>query len=235
MRVSNDHLIVRARERFVLQDYYGAIHLLEEVVNSGRAFADVLHLLGLSYALVGQHERALSYFDRALELNDRYFEAHVHRGIVLIEMGRRAEAEEAFRNAASSNETSVNGFPWNVAAKLANQHAALGDVYTQAGALDQAIREYRRAIELGPTFADLRYRLARLLLETGRTLEAREELERVVDERPTFLDARAALGLSKYLSGDAAGAEEIWTEILNQRPDHPRVGAYLSMMERGTE
>ena len=30
-----DHLIARARERFVLQDYYGAIHLLEEVVTSG--------------------------------------------------------------------------------------------------------------------------------------------------------------------------------------------------------
>ena len=39
-------LLARARERFVVQDYYGAVHLLESVVDSGRAFADVHHLLG---------------------------------------------------------------------------------------------------------------------------------------------------------------------------------------------
>ena len=135
MRVSSDHIIARARERFVLQDYYGAIHLLEEVVNSGRAFADAFHLLGLSYALVGQHERALEHFERALEQNARYFEAHIHRGIVLTELGRQAEAEESFRKAATSNPSSVNGFPWHVAAQLANHHAALGQAYAQAGAV----------------------------------------------------------------------------------------------------
>ena len=54
------------------------------------------------------------------------------------------------------------------------------------GRADDAIREYQRAITLGPTFADLRYRLARLLLESGRTLEAREVLEQVVRDRPGF-------------------------------------------------
>jgi tetratricopeptide (TPR) repeat protein len=103
-----------------------------------------------------------------------------------------------------------------------------------AGALIEAIREYQRATTLGPSFADLRYRLARLFLEVGRTLEARDELERVVRERPQFVDAQAALGLARYLSGDAAGAEEIWNECLNIRPENPRVEAYLAMMERGT-
>lgn len=234
MRVSADHQINRARERFALHDYYGAIHLLEEVASSGRVFADVLHLLGLSYSLVGQPEKALDYFDRALGLNPRYFEALVHRGIVLNELGRRGEADEAFRRASTANPESADGLPWNVVAQLANQHAELGQMYAQAGALNDAIREYQRAITLGPTFADLRYRLARLMLETGRTLEARDELERVVRERPHFLDAQAALGLARYLSGDAAGAEEIWNECLNLRPENPRVEAYLAMMERGT-
>jgi tetratricopeptide (TPR) repeat protein len=153
---------------------------------------------------------------------------------VLNELGRRGEADEAFRQASTANPQAVDGLPWNVAAQLANQHAELGQMYAQAGALNDAIREYQRAITLGPTFADLRYRLARLMLETGRTLEAREELERVVRERPHFLDAQAALGLARYLSGDAQGAEDIWNECLNLRPENPRVEAYLAMMERGT-
>jgi len=41
MAGQTDLLLARARERFVVQDYYGAVHLLESVVDSGRAFADV--------------------------------------------------------------------------------------------------------------------------------------------------------------------------------------------------
>jgi tetratricopeptide (TPR) repeat protein len=77
-----------------------------------------------------------------------------------------------------------------VAAQLANQHAALGNIYAQAGALNEAIREYERATLLGPTFVDLRYRLARLLLEGGRTLEARDQLEKVVKDRPSLWTPR---------------------------------------------
>src|SRR6266705_1725603 len=100
MDVSPEHLVEQARERFQLQDYYGAIHLLEEVVTTGRAFADAHHMLGLSYSLVGQPEQALAQLDRALALNPHYVEALVHRAIVLNELGREAEADAAFRRAA---------------------------------------------------------------------------------------------------------------------------------------
>ena len=42
MRVSDEPLINQARDRFALQDYYGAVHLLTEIVESGRSFADTL-------------------------------------------------------------------------------------------------------------------------------------------------------------------------------------------------
>jgi hypothetical protein len=76
-------LLARARERFVVQDYYGAVHLLESVVDSGRAFADVHHLMGVSLSLLGQAQRALGELERAMELNPRYLEALIHRGVVL--------------------------------------------------------------------------------------------------------------------------------------------------------
>src|SRR5574341_1758458 len=82
MDVSPERLVEQANERFQLQDYYGAIHLLEEVVATGRAFADAHHLLGLSYSLAGQAEKALGELDRALELNPHYVEALIHRALV---------------------------------------------------------------------------------------------------------------------------------------------------------
>lgn len=233
MKSSTDQLVARAQERFVLQDYYGAVHLLEEVAASGHAFADAYHLLGVSLSLLGQLERALREFDRALALNPRYLEALIHRGLVLNELGRGDDAEESFRRAALADTGRVHGFPAPVAAQLANRHAELAQAYSEVGALEQSVEQYRRALELGPAFHDLRYRLARVLIEAGRALEAREELELVVAARPTFVDAAAALGLARYLSGDAAGAREVWRATVAQRPDSARAEAYLNMVGRG--
>lgn len=232
MEVSGEHMLEQARERFALQDYYGAAQLLDELLSRGRAFADVHHLLGLSLSLLGHHERAIDQFDAALAINPRYIEAHIHRGLVLNEMGQGEEAETSFRRAAVQSADGTQGFPRQVSARLANQHAALGEAYAEAGAQTEAIGQYRTAVALGPGFHDLRYRLARLLLEGGHSLEAREELERIVAGNPDFLDAQAALGLARYLSGDAAGAREVWDACLARRPGHARVTAYLSMAGR---
>ena len=232
MAAQTERVLTRARERFAVQDYYGTVHLLEEIVAGGRAFADVHHLLGVSLSLLGHRERALAEFDRALQLNPRYLEALIHQGLVLQEMGRETQAEDSFRRAAASIAPSSDGLPAPVAARLANQHAELADAYAEAGALDRPVEQYRRALELGPTFVDLRYRMARLLLEAGRSLEAREALEEVLRARPNFVDACAALGLAHYLSGDALGARDIWKGCLKRRPENARVEAYLAMLGR---
>ncbi len=225
-------LLARARERFVVQDYYGAVHLLESVVDSGRSFADVHHLLGVSLSLLGQAERALSELGRALELNPRYVEALIHRGLVLNELGRTDEAQESFGRAAENLAQPKAGLPGPIAAQLANRHAELGESYAAAGALSRAIEQYESALELGPEFHDLRYRMARLLLEAGRPLEAREALEQVARARPGFVDAEATLGLAHYLSGDAAGARSVWQRCLARRPENAKVEAYLAMLSR---
>jgi tetratricopeptide (TPR) repeat protein len=232
MDTSPEHLVAQAGERFQLQDYYGAIHLLEEVVATGRAFADAHHLLGLSYSLVGQPEQALAQLDRALQLNPRYVEALIHRGLVLNELGREEEAGASLRRASQIGGEMRHGFPAHVAAKLANQHAALGDAYGDAGGLEAAIAQYQAALVLGPGFHDLRYKLGRLMLEAGRVLEAREQFETIVRERPTYLDAAAMLGLACYLSGDGLAAREVWTICRERRPEDPRVEAYLAMIDR---
>src|SRR4026209_351045 len=94
-----ERLLGRARDRFAVQDYYGAIYLLEEIVASGRAFADVHHLIGVSLSLPGRSEEELTHSRPARQLTPRYLEALIHQGLVLSELGRGAESEEAFRRA----------------------------------------------------------------------------------------------------------------------------------------
>src|SRR5207237_9356579 len=88
------------------------------------------------------------------------------------------------------------GFHGPMAANLANQHAALGEAYLEAGGLNEAIAQYEAALALGPAFHDLRYKLGRLLLEAGRALDAHEQFQRIVRERPSFLDAAAMPGVA---------------------------------------
>lgn len=233
MDISPHRLLDRAKERFELGDYFGSVHLLEDLIESGRAFADAHQLLGLAYHMVGRSELALDAFDRALELNPRYVEAHIHRGIVLGDLGRGKEAEDAFADARDYGGVDRAGVQAHYASKLANMHADLGEAYVQAGALSRAIEQFQAALQLGPTYHDLRYRLGQLLLESGRSLEAREELQRVVDARPDSTEVNLAFGLACYVSGDAASARDIWEGLANADPADVRANAYLAMLARG--
>ncbi|MBI1968032.1 MAG: tetratricopeptide repeat protein [Gemmatimonadetes bacterium] len=232
MDITPEHLVAQARERFQLQDYYGAIHLLEEVTGSGRAFADAHHLLGLSYSMAGQAEKALAELDRALALNPHYVEALIHRALVLNTLGREDEAAAALRRASEISSDSRRGFPTHVASRLANQHAALGEAYAEAGGLTEAIQQFQAALALGPDFHDLRYKLGRLLLEAGRALDAREQFDVIVRARPNYLDAAAMLGLACFLAGDGLAARQVWKECRERRPEDPRVEAYLALLDR---
>src|SRR3989440_831337 len=232
MDVSPERLVEQANERFQLQDYYGAIHLLEEVIATGRAFADAHHLLGLSYSLAGQPDKALEQLDRALALNPNYIEALIHRALVLNELGREEEANAVLRRAKQIGSERRAGLPGHMAAKLANQHAALGQAYLEAGGLNEALAQYEAALALGPAFHDLRYKLGRLLLEAGRALEAHEHFQTIVRERPAYLDAAAMLGLACYLAGDGLAARAGWEQLKARRPEDPRVEAYLALLSR---
>lgn len=232
MEVSAEGLYSAARERFANRDYYGALLCLEEVVAAGREYADVFHLRGLCYSMLDRPLDALAEFDHALTLNPRYVEAHLHRGILLNQLGRHTEAGVAFEVAAAVGGPAVAGLSAPIAARLANEHARLGDMYAEAGALLEAVGEYRRAVELGPGYHDLRLRLARLLVQAGNPLQAREELERILGARPEWIEARIQLGLSRYLAGDVAGAREVWRACLADQPGHELVRAYLAMADR---
>jgi len=232
MDVSTRGILEVARQRFANRDYYGALLSVEEIAGSGRDYADVHHLRGLCFSLLDRPDEALVEFDRALALNPRYLEALLHRGLTLNQLGRAEEAAEAFAQASAAEGPPVAGLSAPVAARLANEHARLGELYAEARALNEAIREYRRATELGPNFHDLRVRLARLLLEAGNPLQAREELGVVLAARPDMIEARVQLGMARYLAGDTAGARDTWRACREARPDIERVTAYLAMVER---
>ena len=225
-------LIARARERFAVRDYHGAVLLLQEAVVAGFAYADAFNLLGLSYALVDRPDDALRALDEALALNPRYLEAHLNRAVLLNGMGRVSEAADEFQIVGELGQPDATGFPALVGNRLANAHAALGHEYRDAGALDLAVAEYRRALALRPKFADIRLALARALLEHGEHAAAAAALDEVLEVRPALLDAMLLRGLAAYLQGDLDEAGAVWLRAARHHPGEPRVEIYRSMLAR---
>jgi tetratricopeptide (TPR) repeat protein len=214
-------LVARARERFAVRDYHGAVLLLNEAVVEGVAYADAQNMLGLSLALVGRQTEAVAAFDAALALNPRYVEAHLNRAVLLNDMGRMEEARQAFETAQHLGKPDETGFPVMVANRLANAHAALAFDYRAAGALDESVAQYQRALHLRPGYADVRLALARA-----------EQLDEVLRIRPDWLDAMLLRGLTAYLQDDLAGADRVWTAAAERHPEEPRVEIYRSMLAR---
>ena len=230
--LGTEQLIERGREAYARGAYALALSDLQAAVRRAPAFADVHHLVGICYCMLGNPEAGIAAFGRALELNPRYVEARMSRAITLNDLGRHAEARSDFEAASEVDlEEGVGTLPSVAAAKLANKHAELGDLYTEAGALDEAIEAYRRALELRPRFVDIRNRLSRALLEAGDADGARTELEAILDINPAFLSARVNLGLARYRAGDLEGARREWERALAQSPAHPAATSFLRMIE----
>ena len=225
-------LIARGRERFAVRDFHGAVLLLREAVAEGYAYPDVYNLLALSLALVERPLEALAAFDRSIALNPRYVEAHLNRAVLLSALGRDEEAQESFEAAHRLGRADDTGFPVVVANRLANAHASLGEHYRDAGALDEAIEQFARALQLRPGFPDIRLAHARALVERGRLHEAAVSLGSLLGTSPRNLDALLLRGLCAYLEEDLETAGAFWTRAADAHPAEPRVGIYLSMLAR---
>jgi tetratricopeptide (TPR) repeat protein len=225
-------LIVRGRERFAVRDFHGAVLLLREAVVEGYAYPDVYNLLALCLALVERPLEALAAFDRAIALNPRYVEAHLNRAVLLSALGRDDDAQDGFEAAHRLGGPDESGFPVVVANRLANAHASLGAHYRDAGALDEAIAQFARALELRPGFPDIRLAHARALVERGRHEEAATSLDALLAANPRNLDALLLRGLTAYLQEDLETAGTYWNRAAEAHPAEPRVGIYLSMLAR---
>jgi tetratricopeptide (TPR) repeat protein len=226
-----ERLIQRARESYERRDYVAALSDLREVEKNHSHFADVHHLMGLCLNLLGQPDAALEHFDRALEENPGYIEAHLNRSITLNELGRYDEASDAFERAGAREREAGGRFSSSESNRLANAHAAVAELYLAAGAPGRAADELRTALELRPGFHDLRNRLGESLLQDGDLEAAREELERTLDGNGRFLRARVNLGLVLWRMGDRDGAREQWEESRSQDPNSPQVRAYLRLLD----
>lgn len=174
----------------------------------------------------GMGEKAIKYFEQAIEKDPRYAPAYASLtdcyytlGTIEGDSGLKQKARAAGVRALEIDET------------LAEAHSALAFIklmedWDWAG----AERAAKRAIELNPNQAAVQEFYGWMLALMGRTTESLVELKRAQELDPISLRIKKSLAVTLYFAGQYEQAIEHCQRILEMEPDHPVTHSVLGMI-----
>lgn len=230
MQETNREKLDEARARYRQKDFKQAQPLLESLLADGLQYADVQNMLGVIYHDQGRFPAAKKCFEAALAINPGYTEAALNLAVLYNDIGQYAEAMSVYAQALSTPARSTSQLDPFLAGKIANAYADIASTYLAAGAYEEGISEFRRALALGPGFIDIRLRLAEALRDVGRLAEACTELEEVLRQKPEWIPARLHYALNLFAQGNHSRAAIELQRVLEEQPTHRRARMYLSMI-----
>ena len=181
--------------------------------------------------MMGDPEGALEQFDKALEVNDCYAEALMNRAIALNDLNRHDEASGCFPSCERLGSPRFPCVPIHMGNQLANAHARTGDLYMAADRPEEAATEYAAAVEVRPSFLDLRFKLAEAYMDLERLGEALTHLEEILVANPNFAGARVRLGASSIDWETRIERGRNGSSVAEQNPDDRRIRAYLASLD----
>jgi tetratricopeptide (TPR) repeat protein len=226
---SVEQLIALGREHYNAGEYERAEPLLAEAASARPSFPDLYNMLGVIYHAQDRFSDAEQAFETALRLNPRYTEAALNLSVTYNDRGKYERAREVYISTLAASVAQPHKLDRFASGKLANMHADLGATYAGLAMFDEAVREYSKALDLCPEFADLRVRLGNVYRDMGMFQAAVAEFEHAKKLRPDFLPARIHLGVTLFSLDrkDAAIAE--WQEVLRRDPTSKSAQLYLRM------
>jgi tetratricopeptide (TPR) repeat protein len=236
---------------FSLGDMPNALRYAEEVADGGADDARMLtHMAGI-LAGGGKGEEALTVLNRAVELEPDAGDAYFSKGLLLLNLKRPADAEQAMRaGIARSPENAVG-------------HYHLGRILLETGKVDEAMASFERAItannafepaylalasmhearhdkdravavlkrylqHVNPRNREIRHQLVRIYVDAKDYAGARKELEDLIAEDPSDLDAQLRMALIHGEQKEYPQAIERLNAILKVRPAELKVRDYLA-------
>lgn len=197
-----------------------------------KGYADIYNKLGIIACQKGKTQNAVEYFGKALEINPRYTEASLNLAISLNDLGQYDAASKIFSKAAEVVRAESESIDPYVYGKLANEHAKLGDLYSEIGLLDEALAQYRKALSMRPNFADVLTKLGIALREKGLFDEAIENFNKAKKINSQYTTSMIHLGITYYMKGFIDLALKEWEAVQKINPGVKEVQAYLSLAKK---
>ena len=196
---------------------------------------------GLSFLSKDDCEKALPYFEKAVESDSNYVEAWAQAGFCNEKLGRHAEAIEAskkavslrpsaesyfniglasfylkqYKDAAEAYRQSIKLDPYNAA----DAHYALGLVYRDWGKADEEIQAYKQAIRLRPDYTVAYERLGARYLKSKKFAEAVEVFRQLATMKPGDANAPNNMGEAYFELNKLNEAVESFRQSIRLKPD----------------
>lgn len=227
-------LLLLGREHYEKGEYERAAQLLKQVVGQTDKFADVFDMLGVMAHGRGELKNARAFFEKAISLNPNYTEAQLNLMVTLNDLGEYEAARKIYSGIRHRGGTGRELDPF-AKGKIANMHAELSRAYQDVGMTVEAISELERAVNLCPTFVDLRTRLGMLYRDAGDLTRAREQFEASKNANPKYLPARVQLGVLLLSAGENDNAIVELRGVLSQEPDNKAAQMYLRIATSPTK
>jgi tetratricopeptide (TPR) repeat protein len=174
------------------------------------------YMLGLSAWKAGERDRALTAFDRSLELDPTHRKSLFNSARVLLEMGRTEEALKRVESALAQEPMSDEGL------------RLLGRVRYQDGQVDAAIEAYRRALTVDQHDAWSMNNLGLIYIDQNRSEEALGPLARAVQLRPNAPVFHNNLGLALERAGYPMAAAKSYEAAISADSSYQKAAVSLS-------
>ena len=196
---------------------------------------------GLSFLSQDDCEKALPYFEKAVESDNNYAEAWAQTGFCREKLGRHAEAIDASKRAVSLRPSAESYFNIGLASyylknyreaaenyrqairldpyNSADAHYALGLVYRDWGRPEEEIQAYKQAIKLKPDYASAYERLGSRYLKSKKYAEAIETFKQLIALKPGDANVPNNIGeayLGMNLMSDAVAS---FRQAIQLKPD----------------
>jgi tetratricopeptide (TPR) repeat protein len=204
---------------------------------------------GLSFLSKDDCEKALPYFEKAVESDNNYAEAWAQTGFCREKLGRHSEAIEASKRAVSLRPSAESYFNIGLASyylknyreaaenyrqairldpyNAADAQYALGLVYRDWGRPEEEIQAYKQAIKLKPDYVSAYERLGSRYFRSKKYPEAIETFKQLVALKPGDATLPNSIGeayLEMNLTSDAAAA---FRQAIQLKPDFGK--AYFNL------
>ena len=238
---------------FSLGDMPNAVRYADQAAEGLSQDGQLLTQMAGILASAGQGERAVKLLDRAIDLDPTSGDPYFTKGLLLLNLKRQPEAEQAIRaglarapqsavghyhlgrllldagkgeEAAASLERAIA-----VNASFEPAYLALASIYESRQAQDRAVAVLRKYLQtVNPRNRDIRHQLVRLYVAAKDYQGARKELNDLLAEDPSDLDAQLRLALLYGEEKEYPKAIDQLTQILKARPTELKIRDYLAFL-----
>jgi tetratricopeptide (TPR) repeat protein len=156
--------------------------LCMEVFKIQPEHSGALFLLGLISQERHDVDKAVSFYQRALQSDPALVSAYYNLGSIFQETGKREEALTYYQKALQLDPALADA--WNAA----------GIIYYEKGEAEKAATCYRRALELDPALADAYYNLGKVLWDGGESDGAMTYYRKALQLNPNSAEVYNNLG-----------------------------------------